>query len=66
MIKLVLTFEMDREAVKELFEANEIKFSVKKLKDLQEDLDYVSDDIQVQLEEQFEEIVNEKIQELFE
>ena len=66
MIKITVVFEMDEETIKDLFEGNEIKFSKKKLKELQEDLDDTAPDVQEALEETFQEIVEEKIQELFE
>lgn len=66
MIKITLTFEMDEEQLKELFESNEVKFSKKKGKELQHELEYNSEDIQIALEENFEEIVSENIHELFE
>lgn len=65
MIKVTLTFEMDEEQLRELFESNEVKFSKKKAKELQENLDYTQEDIQVQLEESFEEIIDEMIMEIF-
>ena len=66
MIKITVVFEMEEEQIKELFESNEIKFSKKKLKELQEDLDDTTPDVQETLEETFKEIVEERIQELFE
>ena len=66
MIKITVVFEMEEEEIKDLFEGNEIKFSKKKLKELQEDLDDTAPDVQEALEETFQEIVEEKIQELFE
>ena len=66
MIKITVVFEMDEETIKDLFEGNEIKFSKKKLKELQEDLDDTAPDVQEALEETFQEIVEERIQELFE
>jgi lipoate-protein ligase A len=66
MIKITLTFEMDEEQLKDMFEANEVKFSKKKAKELQEELEGTHDDVQIQLEDSFEEIVDEMIRELFE
>ena len=66
MIKVTVTFEMDEEQLRDLFESNDIKFTKKKAKDLQEELDFTEDSVQEQLEEQFEEIVDELIQEIFE
>ena len=66
MIKITLTFEIDEEHLKELFEENEVKFTKKKAKELQHELEYNSEDIQIGLEDGFVEIVNENIHELFE
>jgi actin-like ATPase involved in cell morphogenesis len=66
MIKITVVFEMEEEQIKELFEGNEIKFSKKKMKELQEDLEYTSESVQEALEETFQEVVEERIQELFE
>jgi hypothetical protein len=66
MIKMTVTFEMEEEELRDLFENCEIKFSKKKMKDLQWELDYNADSVQEQLEESFEEVVSEMIQEIFE
>jgi hypothetical protein len=66
MIKLTLTFEMDEEQLRDLFESSEIKFSKKKAQELQDELEGTHDDVQVQLEDSFEEVVTDMIQELFE
>jgi hypothetical protein len=66
MIKVTVVFEMEEEEIKELFEGNEIRFSKKKLKELQEDLEYTAPDVHESLEETFKEIIDERIQELFE
>jgi protein associated with RNAse G/E len=66
MIKISVTFEMDEEQLKDLFESHEIKFTKKKGKELQHELEYTSEDVQIALEESFEEVVSERIQELFE
>jgi protein associated with RNAse G/E len=66
MVKLTLTFEMDEEQLKEIFESYDIKFSKKKAKELQKEMDFSSDDVQVEMEERFQEIVEEWVQNLFE
>ena len=65
MVKITLTFEMEEEQLRELFERSEVKYSKKKAKELQEELEGTHDDVQIQLEENFEEIVTEMIQEIF-
>lgn len=66
MIKVTMTFEFDEETLRDFFEGCEVKFSKKKVKELQEDLDYTLDDVQIEMEESFQEIVQERITELFE
>jgi|tagenome__1003787_1003787.scaffolds.fasta_scaffold20814518_2 hypothetical protein len=66
MIKFVVTFEIEEEELKDLFESNEIRFSKKKAKELQEELNNTDVDVQETLEETFQEVVSEIIQELFE
>ena len=66
MIKFTVVFEIEEEELKELFESNEVKFSKKKAKELQEELNNTDVDVQEVLQEAFEEIVSEAIQELFE
>ena len=66
MVKITLTFEMEEEQLKELFESCEVKYSKTKAKELQEELEGTHDDVQIQLEDSFEEIVTDMIQEIFE
>lgn len=66
MIKFIVVCEIEEEELKELFESNEVKFSKKKAKEIQEELNNIDTDIQGVLQEAFEEIVSETIQELFE
>ena len=66
MIKFTVVFEIEEEELKELFESNEVKFSKKKAKEVQEELNNTDIDVQEVLQEAFEEIVSETIQELFE
>jgi hypothetical protein len=66
MLKLTFTFEIDEEQLREMFDSYEIKFSKKKAKDLQKEMDYSLDDVQVDMEERFAEIVEEWIQNTFE
>ena len=64
-IKLTLTFEVDEEQLREIFENYEIKFTKKKAKELQDEMDYGLDNIQVDMEERFIEVVEEWIQNQF-
>jgi len=66
VIKFTVVFEIEEEELKELFESNEVKFSKKKAKEVQEELNNTDIDVQEVLQEAFEEIVSETIQELFE
>jgi hypothetical protein len=66
MLKLTFTFEIDEDQLREMFDSYEIKFSKKKVKDLQKEMDYSLDDVQVDMEERFAEIVEEWIQNTFE
>jgi len=66
MVKITLTFEMEEEQLRELFESCEVRYSKKKATELQEELEGTHDDVQIQLEDSFEEIVTDMIQELFE
>jgi hypothetical protein len=61
-ITLTLTFEVDEEQLREIFENYELKFTKKKIKELQTEMDYSLDDIQVDMEEKFLEVVEEWIQ----
>ena len=65
-LKITITFEIDEETLRDMFENYELKFTKKKIKELQEDMDYNLDNVQVELEERFHEIVEESIQNLFE
>lgn len=65
MIKLTFTVALDEEQLRDLFEEREIKFSKAKAKKLQKELDYNADDIQSVFEENFEEIVDETIEDMF-
>jgi hypothetical protein len=64
-IKLTLSFEIDEETLREVFENFELKFTKKKIKELQEDLDQNFDSVQVDMEERFQEVVEEWIQNYF-
>ncbi len=64
-VKLTLTFEVDEEQLREIFENYEIKFTKKKVKELQDEMDYGLDNIQVDMEERFLEVVEEWIQNQF-
>jgi hypothetical protein len=66
IVKITLTFEMEEEQLRDLFESCEVKFSKKKAKELQGELEGTHDGVQIQLEEPFEEIITDMIQELFE
>jgi hypothetical protein len=62
MLKLKFTFEMDEEQLREIFDSYDIKFSKKKVKDLQAEMELSLDDVQVEMEDRFAEIVEEWIQ----
>lgn len=66
MLKLTFTLEMDEEQLREIFESVDIKFSKKKAKELQKDMEFNLDTVQMDLEERFSEIVEEWIQNQFE
>lgn len=66
MLKITLTFEMEEEQLREMFENNDIRFSKKKVKELKSEMDFSIDVVQSELEERFEEIVNEWVQNTFE
>ena len=63
---MTISFEVDEDVLKDLFDNCEVKYSKKKAKELIEDLDETEDDIQLTMQDLFEEIVAERIQELFE
>ena len=65
MLKLTVTFELDEEQLRDIFENHEIKFSKKKVKEIQVALEEAQSDVQTNLEEQFEEIVAEIMTDLF-
>lgn len=65
MIKITVDLELDEERLREIFEEQEIKFSKKKVTELQRDLDN-NEYVQETIEEAFEEFVEELICELFE
>lgn len=65
MLSLVIKFELDEEQLRDLFEAHDIKFSKKKVKEVQACLEETHSDIQMTLDEPFEEIVAEIITDLF-
>ena len=46
MIKFTVVFEIEEEELKDLFESNEVKFSKKKAKELQEELNNTDVDVQ--------------------
>jgi transcriptional regulator of heat shock response len=64
-ISLTITFEIDEEQLREIFDSYEIKFTKKKVKELQAEMDYGLDNVQVDMEERFQEIVEEWIQNQF-
>lgn len=65
MIKISIDLELDEERLREIFEEQEIRFSKKKVAELQRDLEN-NEYIQETIEEAFEEFVEELICELFE
>lgn len=64
-LKITLTFEIDEEQLREMFEGYELKFTKKKVKELQSEMDYSLDTVQVDMEERFSEVVEEWIQNQF-
>jgi hypothetical protein len=64
-LKISLTFEMDEEQLREIFDSYDLKFTKKKVKELQAEMDYGLDNVQVDMEERFQEVVEEWIQNQF-
>jgi hypothetical protein len=64
-VKLTLTFEIDEETLREVFDSYDLKFTKKKIKELQEDMEQNFDVVQVDMEERFREVVEEWIQNQF-
>jgi hypothetical protein len=64
-ITLTMTFEVDEEQLREIFESYDLKFTKKKVKELQSEMDYAQDNVQVDMEERFLEVVEEWIQNQF-
>jgi hypothetical protein len=65
MIKIALEFEIDEDILKEMFDDCEVKFTKKKGKELQEELESNTGDTEMELSEHFEEHVREWIENLF-
>ena len=65
MLKIKLTFEMDEESIREVFENYEIKFSKKKLAELKADIKENEPNLQEELQERFEEVIAEWIENMF-
>ncbi len=66
MLKLTMTFELDEEQLRDIFEANDLKFTKKKMKELQVEMEESVSEVQTDMEERFEEIVDEWIMNQFE
>lgn len=66
MLKITMTFEMDEEQLKEIFDNYDIKFTKKKAKELQMEMEESVSNVQTDMEERFEEIVGEWIENQFE
>lgn len=66
MIKFTFTIEIDEETIRDIFDANDIKFSKAKLATLKRELKANDEGTRAQLEESFEEYLDELICELFE
>jgi hypothetical protein len=64
MLKFKVTFELEEEQLRDLFEANDIKFTKKKAKEIQKAIDENFDYIVV-LEEAFSEMIDEIITQEF-
>jgi hypothetical protein len=66
MLKINVTLELDEEQLRDIFESLEIKFSKKKAKELQEEVDSIESDIQIMMQDTFEEIISNTISDFFE
>jgi hypothetical protein len=59
MVKVTLTFEMDEDKLREIFDDYDVKFTKKKAKELQTDLNLNLFQVEEDMWERFEEIVSE-------
>ena len=64
-VKLSLTFEIDEETLREIFDSYDLKFTKKKIKELQSEMEDNFDTVQIDMEERFREVVEEWIQNQF-
>ena len=64
-VALTLTFEIDEETLREIFDSYDLKFTKKKIKELQSEMEDNFDSVQVDMEERFREVVEEWIQNQF-
>ena len=65
MLKVKISFEMDEESIREVFENYEIKFSKKKIAELKADIKENEHNLQEELQERFEEVIAEWIENMF-
>lgn len=66
MLKFKITFEMDEERLRELFEERDLKCTKAKMKELKKDLQENENMLQDELEAKFEEVVDEWLDNMFE
>jgi chromosome condensin MukBEF complex kleisin-like MukF subunit len=64
-LKINITLELSEDQLRDIFESYDIKFTKKKVKELQDELDNAGDSVQMELEEAFEEIAGNMINEFF-
>lgn len=56
-IEVTVTLELSEEQMRDIFESYDLKFTKKKVKELQEELDNAGDSVQMEMQEAFEEII---------
>jgi hypothetical protein len=64
-LKINITLELSEDQLRDIFDSYDIKFTKKKVKELQQELDNAGDSVQMELEEAFEEIVGNWVNEFF-
>lgn len=65
-VKYTITIELSEDQLRDIFESYDVKFTKKKVKELQDELDNAGDSVQMELEEAFEEIAGNLINDMFE
>jgi hypothetical protein len=66
MLKFKIEFELDEEQLRDIFDSYDIKFSKAKMKQLKKEMNQGFEYVQTDMEERFQEVVEEWIQNLFE